>query len=145
VPRTYELSLIVLVLLGTYLLDPWPVQLGAGQFVLIVAVYFLGQTLIRDLYLYYKLKSRVAGPPNGKASQCFCVESGIGIGAVIVGLILFTGSLGGSLKLAPWHWTLTIGGLMTLNYLLKDFVFSWKPWRIYRDPDHLNIVPRLKS
>lgn len=144
-PKKYELGLIALVLGGTYFIHPWPVQLGTGRFVLILAVLFLGQTLARDLYLYFKLKSRETGLLKGKESQCFCVESGIGICAVIWGLILFLGSFGGSLKLDPWQWTMTIVVLMVLNYFLKDFVFSWNPWRIYRDPDHLNIVPRLKS
>jgi len=134
---------MVLILCSAIIFRPWPTPIGVGQFVLTLAVIFLLQTLVRDLYLYRQLKASGSNPPKGVESRCFCLESGIGMIAVIAGLLLFTGSFGGRIELSTMQWILAVVVLLVSNFLLKDFVFSWNPWRIYRDPDHLNIIPRL--
>ena len=119
----------------------WPTEITVGRFVLWLSIIFLLHTLIRDLYLYARLRITAS---ERKEAQCFCVESGIGILVMILGLALLIGNLGGDLSPGPVGWFVAITICMWLNYWIKDFVFSWRPWRIYRDPDHLNIVPRFR-
>lgn len=124
----------------------WPIEMAAGQLVLAISTIFLAQTLVRDLVLVYL--ARLKGPEDQGArreAQCFCVESGVGALMVVLGLILFLAGLGGSVVLSKAVGLSLLTALLIVNYLMKDMVFSWNPWRIYRDPDHLNIVPRFSS
>lgn len=109
---------------------------------LTLSTVFLIHTLIRDLVLLYKQKT-TPSDTSKRIHRCFCVESGVGVGFVIVGLILFLGGYGGGFNMNKSGWILSLAVLMVFNYALKDLVFSWNPFRIYRDPAHLNIIPRL--
>lgn len=129
-------------LLSALFVTNWPSHVSAGLLVLAFSTVFLIHTLIRDLVLYTKQKRASTSAPK-RVQRCFCVESGVGVVFVIVGLILLLGNYGGSVILQKSDWVLSLTGLMVMNYGLKDLVFSWRPWRIYRDPDHLNIIPRL--
>lgn len=103
---------------------------------------FLIHTLIRDLALLYKQKTASTSATK-RVQRCFCVETGVGVVFVTVGLVLLLGNYGSKVVLQKSDWILSLTGLMVLNYGLKDLVFSWNPWRIYRDPEHLNIIPKL--
>jgi hypothetical protein len=124
------------------MVDTWPESLSTGRTVLIFSVVFLAHTLLRDLVLLYQQKTRenFTAP---KVAQVFCVESGIGMILVAFGIILFLGNIGEVLILTKAGWLFSLLFLMLINYGLKDLVFGWNPWRIYRDPNHLNIIPRL--
>jgi len=124
------------------MVNPWPESLSTGQTVLIFSVIFLGHTLLRDLVLLYQQKKR-NNSTAPKVAQVFCMESGVGMILVAFGIILFLGNIGGVLNLTKVGWLLSLAVLMLINYGLKDLVFGWNPWRIYRDPNHLNIIPRL--
>ena len=120
-----------------------PSELTLGRLVLWLSVLFLVHTLVRDLYLYIRLKNQ-SQPADRRYAQCFCVESGVGILVLILGLALLTANVGGSVTMTPVSWFFVITICLWLNFWMKDFVFSWNPWRVYRDPDHLNIVPRFR-
>ena len=142
-PKKVEPVLIVsAMLLIALTASKWPAELTVGRFILWLSIIFLLQTLIRDVYLYLRLRNKTL---EQKEAQCFCVESGVGILVLIVGLGLLIANMGGRVSVAPVAWFLAITACLWLNYWMKDFVFSWSPWRVYRDPNHLNIVPRIRS
>ena len=143
-PKSLEFGFIALLLGLIVIFRPLPVQPDIGQFVLVLAVVFLLQTLVRDLYLYRRVKEKKYADGKTSEAQCFCVESGIGMIAVVSGIMLVLTGAGGRVDAPASMWVFCLMLVMLLNYSLRDFVFSWRPWRIYRDPDHLNIIPRIK-
>jgi hypothetical protein len=34
---------------------------------------------------------------------------------------------------------------MTCGFLLKDLVFEWSPWKIYREKDHAQVIFRWRK
>ncbi len=142
-PRWAEPAAILLVMLGVAVVARnWPTEVSVGRLSLWVALLFLVQTLIRDLVLLW-LSNR--DKSLQKEQQCFSLESGIGVILLVAGLVLFVSNAGGKLMTGHIFWIASISITLWLNYWMRDLVFSWNPWRVYRDPDHLNIVPRLKS
>ena len=121
----------------------WPTELSVGHFVLVVSLFFMVQTLARDLVLLYKLKTSPNPEDTIREGKCFCVESVLGTVVLLLGIGLFVAGAGGHIVLDNTIWLVTITLTMIANYLLRDYVFSWQPFRIYRDPNHLNIVPRF--
>jgi len=143
VKKWLEPALIALVLVIAGLMNySWPSELEAGQLAIVVSLIFLVQTLVRDLVLYAASR-RDRKSQQRREAQCFCVESGVGVLMVLFGLVLFLGGLGGTVSLQTTGWLIMLGVLLGVNYLMKDLVFGWNPWRVYRDPDHLNIIPRF--
>ncbi|MBX2868558.1 MAG: hypothetical protein KTR18_07780 [Acidiferrobacterales bacterium] len=141
-PRKVEPALIVVAMIFIALtVSKWPAELSVGRFILWLSIVFLLQTLLRDLYLYFRLKSNAV---EQKEAQCFCVESGVGIVVLIIGIGLLIANIGGRISVSPIAWFLALTACLWFNFWMKDFVFSWNPWRVYRDPDHLNIVPRMR-
>jgi len=118
-----------------------PNEVTLGRLILWLALIFLVHTLVRDLILYTRAKKQ---PGERKEAQCFCVESGVGVLVLIIGLALLMANVGGKVAMDSVAWFFSITICLWINFWMKDFVFSWNPWRVYRDPDHLNIVPRLK-
>ena len=75
-----------------------------------------------------------------------CVESLVGLGGVLVGLLLL-GAFGGAflnLPIAPWLWPMLVVVVMTGGFFLKDLVVDWSQGKILRERDHSNILPRWK-
>ena len=132
---------LALLLLASFV-SSWPSRISTGSLILTFSTVFLIQTLIRDLALLYRQKTALRNKER-RVQRCFCVESGVGVVFVIVGLVLLLGNLWGSVVFDKSDWIVSLALLMVSNYALKDLVFSWNPWRIYRDPEHLNIIPRL--
>ena len=143
--RFVEPALIVVTVGLMAMFDRWPASLSVGHFVLIVSSMFLLHTLIRDLVLLYAMKRKPNDKDVRREGQCFCIESVVGTAVLLFGLMLFGVGIGGQMTPDKIVWLSTMLVAMLINYLLRDFVFSWRPWRIYRDPNHLNIIPRLKA
>jgi hypothetical protein len=135
-----ELALVTVTVVAlAMVVRQWPVKLAAGQFILVLSVVFLVQTLLRDIWLL--LRHRLYPPQNqARKSQCFCLESMVGLSGVCLGLALIMTNLGNSITLERTTWLFSISTTMLVCYWLRDYVFSWNPWRIYKDPDHANII-----
>jgi small-conductance mechanosensitive channel len=124
----------------------WPQFSGATplwQIVLGLSALLLVQSLVRDVAIL--LRSR-RSPSNGprKEAQCFCLESTVGSTGVAVGAVL--AGFGGSTQvvIGRWEFSLAAAATMTLGFLVKDLVISWKPFGLRREADHLNLIVRWK-
>jgi len=116
-----------------------PAQLGAGELLTIACLTWLVQGGVRDLWLLYLMKSRPAVTPRRKLA-CMCLESSVGLTGLVVGVMLALSGIGGRITLNAGRWMLVAGMVFTLGFLAKDFVISWRPLGLRRDPDHHTIL-----
>ncbi len=139
----WEPVFIALALIGAeYLIDQWPASLSAGHFILLLCTIFFVQTLLRDLVLILRARMKPRQNHRPREGPCFCLESGLGVVVLMLGILLLLTDTGGQVQLSHNQWRGSLAGLLLLNYGLRDYVFSWNPWQIYRDPDHQNIIPK---
>lgn len=124
--------------------DRLPGQTGIGTLVLIASALLLAQGLIRDLWLLFRGN---LGSQTGAARQalCMCVESGVGMTGVIAGLVILGSAVDYNLPTGPWFWPSLSVGVLAIGFAIKDLVFDWRPLRIRRDKDHMNIIVSWKS
>ena len=138
--ETVEMTLVVLLTAAAAIVSPiLPARLAVGTLALVAASMLLAQGLLRDLWLLSR-RRRSGGPSGGTASRCLCVESGVGVLAVLLGLVLTLGGLGGSVSLGRIGWPALVAAVFGAGFLLKDWVFEWHPWRLRREKDHANLV-----
>lgn len=121
----------------------WPGKIAAGSLVLILSGLFLVQTLVRDLYLLYA-RNKPQAIPGEQSDAVFCLETTVGIAGVISGTGLIFSGFGSVMVVSDGMWTALVALTMVLCYFLRDYVIQWNPWRIRRDPDHINIVIRVR-
>ena len=114
-----------------------------GQLIIALSLLFLMQTLLRDIWLYYRSKHESATQGQTEIKG-FCVETTVGVGVLLLGFSALFFGRSESLNISLFMWWVLAIGIMILCYLLKDYVFSWSPWRIYKDPDHSNLLFRIK-
>ena len=118
-----------------------PLSVTPGRFLLALASLFLLHTLVRDLVLLWKLRRQTGDESAPRRARCFCVETGAGVILLLLALVAYLwlpddlGRPGSAVII------MGIGMSLIANYLMRDLVFSWRPFRIYRDPGHFNIVP----
>lgn len=120
-----------------YLAPHLPSNLAVADMMIALSVVVLVQSLVRDLLLIARRK-----PDKTKVveAQCLCVESAVGVLGLLVGLLLLIAGATDPTPIPLWGWPLGIGLTMLATFVIKDYVFEWSPWRLRRDPDHLNIV-----
>ena len=115
------------------------IKIGLGRLFLYASALLLLQSLIRDLWILFS--SRSIKLRHQKKIRCVCLESSIGMVGVLVGAILLGLGVDQNLALIDkWAITILLMVVLGIGYYIKDYVFQWNPWRIYRDKDHLNIV-----
>ena len=139
-----ELALIPIVGVVAWMLsDRLPARIGVGTLLLAASVLLLLQGLVRDLWL---LSRRNHAPHDGAHRQalCMCVESTVGVTGVAAGLMLLGSGVDLTLSVAPWQWCMLAAGVLSVGFAIKDFILEWRPFRIRRDKDHLNIVVSWK-
>jgi len=132
-----ELLLIVLLLIGVLLVGA---ELRFSNVVLYAASLLLLQSLFRDLWYLFANRFKETSDSQVKEMQCMCVESTVGIVGVVIGLLLFFTQIDAYLTMSRILWLTLVGGVLIGGFFIKDYVFMWNPWRIYKDKDHLNIV-----
>lgn len=137
-----ELILITLLLLAVLVVGrlSLPVASSFSNLVLSAASLLLLQSLFRDLWYLFSQRFKQNSGSQVKQIQCMCVESTVGILGVVIGLLLFFTQLDIYVAMNITRWLLLIGGVLVAGFLIKDYVFEWNPWRVYKDKDHLNIV-----
>jgi hypothetical protein len=120
-----------------------PQEIEAGYLVLSFGLLFLFQTLLRDIWLLFKLrtKSRASLP----AGSCMCLESAIGFIPVTAAAVLLFSGLSRPINIPSWVWPVGTAITLSAGFWLKDYVFEWKPLRIRKDPDHINLRFSWKS
>jgi hypothetical protein len=135
-----ELGLIPAAVIAVGLAGPLlPGRLGTGELLAFACLTWLMQGGVRDLWLLYSMKFRPAATPRRKIA-CMCLESSAGLTGILVGVGLTLCGAGGSITLNYRRWMLVTGGVLTLGFLAKDMVISWRPLGIRRVPDHHTII-----
>lgn len=120
-----------------------PSQMSVANLILIFSVLLLLQSLIRDVSILLMRRKKMDTNP-GKITRCMCIESAVGATGVLLAIGL-TG-LGVSLTIAmvPITWALGVFVITVIGFLIKDLVFQWSPWSVYKEKDHLNIIVSWK-
>jgi len=77
---------------------------------------------------------------QGREAACFCAESTVGILGILLGCILLFSRVGGMTTMATLSWFILALTVLSIGYFLKSYVLQWNPWKIVKDPDHLNII-----
>ena len=121
-----------------------PTSIGIGSLVLASSVLILLQGLLRDLWL---LSRRKATQQTGGTHEilCMCVESTVGVTCVVAGLFILGSALNTQVPMTAWLWSLLATAILAIGFAVKDLIFEFRPFRVRRDKDHLNIVFSWKS
>ena len=119
------------------------VTFAAGENIGGGALLILSQGFIRDLWLLRQARSRTAAA-SPREARCMCVESALGLTGVVAGIGL--AGFGRATPVAVGAIGLAGAVVTTLltGFLLKDFVFEWSPWKIYREKDHTQVIFRWR-
>lgn len=145
VPERIELAIIFVISVAAWLLGhQLPRNIEMGRLVLTASAILLAQSLVRDLSLMWRMKRTVREGPK-RAARCMCVESTAGIAGIAAGTLLLGSGIAGAATMVPWAWSLTIFLALLLGFLSKDYVVAWGPLRLWRDPDHMNILFEWKT
>jgi hypothetical protein len=135
-----EVTLIPFVGAAIWLMGKWlPTDIGIGSLLIASSVLLLFQGLLRDLWLLSKRKRDTQFGERQEA-LCMCVESTVGVTGVVAGLIVLGSAINWPVPMSPWIWSVLAVAIFIIGFAIKDFIFEWRPFRIRRDKDHLNIV-----
>ncbi|MDI1319684.1 MAG: hypothetical protein PSW75_05745 [bacterium] len=134
--------------LGTAL-AAWLAPLGGlrlelGELIAGGALLILVQGFFRDLWLLRETRRKASATPAREA-RCMCVESALGITGVVAGIGLVGLGLTAPVSVSAASLAASVGVTMTAGFLLKDFVFEWSPWKIYREKDHAQVIFRWRK
>ena len=140
VAEKVELALIPLVGVAIWNYPgPLPGIVGVGSLLLTASVLLLVQGLVRDLWLLLK-RRRQSRAGARREALCMCVESTVGVTGVVAGLILAGTAVDATLHVSQSRWGILASMVLAIGFAIKDFVFEWRPFRIRRDKDHVNLV-----
>ena len=140
-----ELFLIPLAGACAWLVGTWlPNSIGVGSLLLASSVLLLLQGLLRDIWLLFQRKTAQQSGERQKL-LCMCVESTVGVSGVVAGLVVLGSALDWPVPMTPWLWGLLAIAVLILGFAVKDLIFEFRPFRVRRDKDHLNIVFSWKS
>ena len=117
------------------------INLELGEFIAGAALLLLLQGFVRDLWLLREARRRVAATP-ARTAACLCVESAVGLTGIIAGTGLVGLGLARPVALGAAGLAGAVGAVMIAGFLLKDFVFEWSPWKIYREKNHAQVIFR---
>jgi len=132
-----ELAIIALAMLLAWpLLRHLPDHPSIGGLLTTAAATLLGQGLLRDIALLATARSK--GPKRRQA--CLCVESLVGVSAVVGGIALALWQPAWCLAAGRPTWAMVFGLTLLAGFLQKDLVITWWPPRLRRDRNHLNVI-----
>lgn len=139
----------LLALAGATALTAWlgpaaGIRLELGELIAGAALLLLLQGLVRDLWLWRESRRRPPPAPPREA-RCMCVESALGLTGVVAGIGLVGFGLDLPVGLSATGVTATTGAVLAGGFVLKDFVFEWSPWRIYREKNHAQVILRWRK
>ncbi|MES1195245.1 MAG: hypothetical protein ABUL65_05070 [Opitutus sp.] len=139
-----ELAVIPVVIAGTWFLPLAPdFTLKVGGLITAASLVLLLQGFCRDLWLWLAAR-RAAEKPEPHSAQCMCVESALGLTGIIAAAGLTAFGFGPDIAVTPFGRTAGTGAVLVAGFLLKDYVFEWSPWKIYRAKDHATLHFRWK-
>ena len=118
--------------------------IGLGELIAGSALLILVQGFFRDLWLLREARRKPAGTPAREA-RCMCVESALGLTGVVAGIGLVGLGLTRPVFVSAAGLAGAVGTALLAGFLLKDFVFEWSPWKIYREKDHAQVIFRWRK
>ena len=140
----FELACAPLAAAAAWLAWPaLPHAIALGHALLAASAAMLFQSLVRDLWLLRAARARARTEPSS-ATNGLCVESALGMAGVVAGaLVAFAAA---PMTIAPSRAALALAvfALVVAGFLLKDWIVERNPWRLRRDPDHMNLVVRWR-
>lgn len=74
-----------------------------------------------------------------------CVESMVGATGVLVGAMFLGVGIDWALAMSGWGWSMLVMAVLGVGFGIKDYVLEWRPWRVRKDRDHVNIVFKWKT
>lgn len=116
-----------------------PTHASLGGLALVVASTLFGQGLVRDLWLLRHPQPSL-GAPLAEGRPIVCVESGLGIVLLLVGLVLLAAGVSTSFALARLGWTGLVATTLLAGFGIKDLVLEARPLRLRFEPDHGNVI-----
>jgi hypothetical protein len=135
-----ELALIPVVGVAGWFFSGWlPADISIGVLLLGASVLLLLQGLIRDLWLISRRKQHSLNGTRQHA-LCMCVESTVGVTGVVAGLVILGSTIDSKLSASPLLISPLAIGILAFDFAVKDLILEFRPFRIRRDKDHLNIV-----
>jgi len=139
-----ELTLIPLIGVASWFLAALlPTSTSVGKLLMWTAALLLLQGLLRDLWLLSRADQE--GPAGDeREAQCLCMESTVGIAAIVLGVLLLASTLDIPLLMSALGWSLLVVAMLTMGFLMKDWVIEWNPWRIRRERGHVNLVVKWR-
>ena len=139
-----ELGMAFIVAAVVWLAGPARIApLRTSYVVLGVGALLLLQSLLRDLWILWRRRATAAaGEPQ--AGRYFCVESAVGLLAVVCGALLLTSRMDSFINLDRRLLSTLVLAALCIGFLIKDWVIQANPWRIVREQDHLNLVVRWR-
>ena len=69
-----------------------------------------------------------------------CVESTVGATGVVAGLVVLGSAMDSTLSTSPLLVSTVVIGVLVVGFAIKDLILDFRPFRIRREKDHLNIV-----
>ncbi len=134
-----EIALIPVIGIGFWLAASLlPDQMSLGSLLIDASALLLLQGFCRDLWLLSQQKK--TSPDLQRKMQCMCAESTFGMTGILFGLILLGVGIDLAVPMPKWSWSVLVMIIMTIGFLIKDYVLEWHPFRIYKDRDHINII-----
>jgi len=116
-------------------------QVALGEIIAGFSLVILLQGLVRDLWLLRQARRQANAAPT-RAVRCMCVESALGITGVLGGFGLAGLGLSQPVFVNGLELARCLGAALVTGFLLKDFVFEWLPFRIYREANHAQVIVR---
>lgn len=139
-----ELALIPLLGMCSWLIaSEFPMHMNIGQLLLAISAFLLLQSLIRDLWLLANQRGKQ--PDLQRKIRCMCAESTIGLTGIIMGIVLLGSGIDFSLPMSNLSWSILVMAIMSLGFIMKDYVIEWNPFRVYKDLNHINIIFTWKN
>ena len=120
-----------------------PDELELGSFLAIAALALMGQGLARDLWVLTKQR-KTGGTAHREEMRCMCLESTVGLGGVLIGVLFTAFAIPVSVRMAEWAWPLLGGLIWGAGFAIKDVVIQWSPWKLRRVKDHGSILVRWR-
>jgi len=111
-----------------------PRRIALADVLLVGAVLLLLQGLVRDAARLARSRRTDAAASGGV--QCVCIESTVGVGAIVAGTVLLFAWTPLVLSASRVSWTVGVAALGGFGFLTKDVVFDWKERRFGRDRTH---------
>lgn len=118
--------------------------LKIGGLITATSLLLLLQGFCRDVWLW-RAARRATKNPALHSAQCMCVESALGLTGILSAAGLTAFSFGPDISVTRPGLTTAVGAVLVVGFLLKDFVFEWSPWKIYRAKDHATLQFRWKK